>query len=251
MTRTGDDGVRHRHRRRVRRGGQGPPRAVPAPDQGDHRAARLGAAWPLRGPGAGRRGAVGGSRRWWCRSTWPGWPASTCSGRPRPAGLSDWVADGRRPCGDEAWEAARIEAGVPVERPGGRRRGPSPPRSAWSTAPSRSPRGASPARSWWPGWTPGARRWPAGCAAWSSTRTARRPGPPPCRSARGVLTADGAHEVGHLSSVAWSPGLGATVALATLHRRVAPPEAVVVRWDGDDGTRDRRPRADPCRCVGG
>ena len=45
-----------------------------------------------------------------------------------------------------------------------------------------------------------------------------------------VLTADGSHPVGHLSSVAWSPGSGSVVALATLHRRVSPPEPVLVRW---------------------
>ncbi len=50
-----------------------------------------------------------------------------------------------------------------------------------------------------------------------------------------VLTPDGDHEVGHLSSVAWSPGLGAPVALATLHRRIGPPEAVTVRWTAPDG----------------
>ncbi len=45
-----------------------------------------------------------------------------------------------------------------------------------------------------------------------------------------VTTTDGHHEVGHLTSVAWSPGLGAPVALATLHRRIEPPEAVTVVW---------------------
>ncbi len=47
-----------------------------------------------------------------------------------------------------------------------------------------------------------------------------------------VTTADGEHDVGHLSSAAWSPGLGCPVALATLHRRVEPPEAVTVLWTG-------------------
>jgi folate-binding Fe-S cluster repair protein YgfZ len=49
-----------------------------------------------------------------------------------------------------------------------------------------------------------------------------------------VLTADGSHPVGHLSSVAWSPGRGSVVALATLHRRVSPPEPVLVRWQPSD-----------------
>ncbi|HEX3840417.1 MAG TPA: glycine cleavage T C-terminal barrel domain-containing protein [Acidimicrobiales bacterium] len=49
-----------------------------------------------------------------------------------------------------------------------------------------------------------------------------------------VWTADGEHEVGQLTSVAWSPGFDAPVALATLHRRVSPPETVSVRWEADD-----------------
>jgi glycine cleavage system aminomethyltransferase T len=56
-----------------------------------------------------------------------------------------------------------------------------------------------------------------------------------------VWTADGEHLVGTLSSVARSPGLGATVALATLHRRIVPPEAVSVRWTDPDGVERGRP----------
>jgi len=50
-----------------------------------------------------------------------------------------------------------------------------------------------------------------------------------------VFTADGESEVGRLSSIAWSKGLSATIALSTLHRRVTPPEEVLVRWVGSDG----------------
>jgi folate-binding protein YgfZ len=50
-----------------------------------------------------------------------------------------------------------------------------------------------------------------------------------------VFTADGEHEVGRVSSIAWSPSLGSTVALATLHRRVVAPETVALRWLGPDG----------------
>ena len=56
-----------------------------------------------------------------------------------------------------------------------------------------------------------------------------------------VWTADGAHEVGALSSVAWSASLGATVALATLQRRVVPPAPVVLRWDGHEAAAEARP----------
>jgi folate-binding protein YgfZ len=48
-----------------------------------------------------------------------------------------------------------------------------------------------------------------------------------------VWTSDGEHEVGQLTSVAWSPQFAAPVALATLHRRVSPPETVSVRWEAD------------------
>ena len=48
-----------------------------------------------------------------------------------------------------------------------------------------------------------------------------------------VWTSDGEHEVGRLTSVAWSPRFSAPVALATLHRRVTPPETVAVRWEAD------------------
>jgi folate-binding protein YgfZ len=50
-----------------------------------------------------------------------------------------------------------------------------------------------------------------------------------------VTTASGEHEVGHLSSVAWSPGIGAPVALALLHRRVEAPDPVTVAWTAPDG----------------
>ena len=46
-----------------------------------------------------------------------------------------------------------------------------------------------------------------------------------------VVEADG-KEAGRLTSVAFSPGLGATVALAYVRRAVEPPAEVVVTWDG-------------------
>lgn len=39
-------------------------------------------------------------------------------------------------------------------------------------------------------------------------------------------------EVGHVTSVAWSPRLGAAVALAPISRSLEPPSAVEVDWDG-------------------
>jgi folate-binding protein YgfZ len=52
----------------------------------------------------------------------------------------------------------------------------------------------------------------------------------PLRGAE-IWTTDGEHQVGELSSVAWSPGLESIVGLAVLHRRVVPPEAVLLRWE--------------------
>ena len=81
-----------------------------------------------------------------------------------------------REVGGAAWEAVRIESGVPRA---GREltRRPSPPRRAWSNARSRSPRAATPGRSWWPAWTPGGRTWPGGCGGSCSTWPVRRTSP--------------------------------------------------------------------------
>jgi glycine cleavage system aminomethyltransferase T len=42
----------------------------------------------------------------------------------------------------------------------------------------------------------------------------------------------GGRDVGRLTSVAWSPSLGATVGLAFVHRDVEPPAEVAVGADG-------------------
>jgi len=64
------------------------------------------------------------------------------------------------------------------------------------------------------------------------------------RRLRGVIVGDGASppvgallevdgkEVGRLTSVAFSPRVGATVALAFVRRAVDPPAEVVVEWEG-------------------
>ncbi len=64
-----------------------------------------------------------------------------------------------------------------------------------------------------------------------------------------VLTVDGEFEVGHLTSVAWSPGLRAAVGLALLHRRIAPPAQVVVCWTADGGPRQAAAEARPLPLV--
>ncbi len=48
----------------------------------------------------------------------------------------------------------------------------------------------------------------------------------------GAVVVAGEHEVGALTSVAWSPGRGAAVALAPVARTVEAPAAVEVAWEG-------------------
>jgi aminomethyltransferase len=154
--------------------------------------------------------------------------------------LDGWLPVGAVRCDAEAWEVARIEAGVPA---GGRE-------VTGSTIAAEAglvdrtvsftkgcftgqelvarldARGSNVARHLWGVVVAGGARPPVGAAVW---------------------TADGAHEVGALSSVAWSEARGAAVALATLQRRVAPPEPVLVRWDGGETGAEARPlpMADP------
>jgi aminomethyltransferase len=65
-----------------------------------------------------------------------------------------------------------------------------------------------------------------------------------------VHTTDGEHEVGRLTSAAWSPGLGSTVALATLQRRVTPPAPVSVRWDDHGRSVEAGAESKPLPLVG-
>ena len=140
-------------------------------------------------------------------------------------------------CGDGAWEAARIEAGVPVN-------GREIVEGSIAAEVGLVDRTVSFTKGCFTGQELVARLDARG------SNVARRlcgvvvgaagPGGTAVPAGAAVLTADGSQEVGHLSSVAWSPGSEATVALATLHRRVTPPEAVLVRWDDDGGTHAAR-----------
>ena len=158
---------------------------------------------------------------------WPGWSGVDLVG-PEPAddpGLTTWLPEGVVPCAEEPWEAARIEAGVPV---GGREvteatiaaeaglveRTVSFTKGCFTgqeLVARLDARGSNVARRLWGLVVADGARPPAGAVAW---------------------TTDGEHEVGVLTSVAWSDRAGAVVALATLHRRVQPPDRVSVRWDG-------------------
>ncbi len=130
-----------------------------------------------------------------------------------------------RRCGSAAWEAVRVEAGIPVM---GRE-------ITESTIPAEAglvERTVSFTKGCFTGQELVARLDARG------TKVARRmcgivfkePEEAPPIGAT-VHTTDGEHEVGRLTSVAWSPGSGSTVALSTLQRRVGPPSAVSVRWN--------------------
>jgi tRNA-modifying protein YgfZ len=148
-----------------------------------------------------------------------------------------------RPCGIGAWEAARIEAGIPVM---GRE-------VTENTIPAEAAlveRSVSFTKGCFTGQELVARLDARG------TKVARRlcgivvndPERPPPVGAT-VYTTDGEHQVGQLTSVAWSPGLRTTVALATLQRRVAPPAAVSVRWDEDGRSVDVGAEAKPLPLI--
>lgn len=163
----------------------------------------------------------------------PGWSGVDLLA-PAPAddpGLRTWAPDSAVWCDEDAWEAVRIEAGVPM---GGRE-------VTASTIPAEADlveRTVSFTKGCFTGQELVARLDARGA------NVARRlcgvvlvsPDAPPV-GAR-VWTADGVHDVGPLTSVAWSAGQAAYVALATLHRRVTPPGPVEVRWgDAGDGRR--------------
>jgi folate-binding protein YgfZ len=202
---------------------------------------------------------------------WPGFAGVDLLGPPPDGDPLVWVVPEAVRCDAEAWEAARIEAGVPVN---GREitegtiaaevglvertvsftkgcftgqelvarldaRGSKVARSLRAVVIG-APEGASGGEPGADG--PGDRNDPDGDDADGDEV-------PPVGAA--VWTADGEHRVGTLSSVARSPGLGATVALATLHRRIVPPEVVSVRWtDGDGSERDRPAEARALPLVG-
>jgi folate-binding protein YgfZ len=157
---------------------------------------------------------------------WPGLPGVDVVGE-APA-----VPQGVPVCSLEAYEAVRIEAGIPVV---GRE----------------LDEGTIPAES---GVVEMSVSFTKGCYTGQElvARIDSRGGNVP-RRLRGVvldatppagatIQADG-KEVGRITSVAYSPGLGATVALAYVRRAVEPPADVVVAWDG--GTSPARVEALP------
>jgi folate-binding protein YgfZ len=169
---------------------------------------------------------------------WPGLTGFDLLGPAPAGGVEAWINGPAVPCHEAAWEAARIEAGVPVN-------GREITEGTIAAEVGLVERTVSFTKGCFTGQELVARLDARG------SKVARRlcglvlaPSDPPVGDFEGaaalvgavVRTADEAHEVGHLSSVAWSPRLQAPVALATLHRRVTPPEAVQVTWEDGAGT---------------
>jgi folate-binding protein YgfZ len=145
--------------------------------------------------------------------------------------VASWIAAEVTRCDREAWEAARIEAGVPVN---GREVTPDTIAAELGLV----DRTVSFTKGCYTGQELVARLDARG------SRVARvlrgivldgRGDPPPAGAE--VWTRDGAHELGHLTSVAPPQGSRPAVALALVHRRVEPPEAVVVRWGARSAAR--------------
>ncbi len=172
----------------------------------------------VRGPGA-HEAAPGG-----VAADWPGWPGVDLVG---PTGEVEAPA-GVRVCSREAYEVARIEAGVPMM---GRE-------LDESTIPAEA------------GVVDRSVSFTKGCYTGQElvARIDSRGGNVP-RRLRGVVVAGGeasspmappvgatihadGKDVGVLTSVAWSPRVGGPVALAYVRRAVEPPAEVELRWDG-------------------
>jgi folate-binding protein YgfZ len=195
----------------------------------------------VRGPGAAAAVRTGIGTGPVVPVDWPGWSGVDLLG-PGPEGGPDRrVTDAALRCGDAAWEAVRIEAGVPVN-------GREVVEGSIAAEVGLVERTVSFTKGCFTGQELVARLDARG------SKVARRlagvvvdgyEGPPEALLGASVLTSDAAHVAGALSSVAWSPGLGATVALATLHRRVTPPEAVLVRWEETGATRSLSAQSRP------
>ncbi len=184
----------------------------------------------LRGPDALER--VTGAPELVVAVDWPGLSGVDLFGPAPPGGPSGWIDESVVRCGDDAWEAARIEAGVPVN-------GREIVDGSIAAELGLVDRTVSFTKGCFTGQELVARIDARGshvARRLGGVVAGGRPGRVSAPVGATVLTADRSHQVGHLSSVAWSPGAEATVALATLHRRVTPPEAVVLTWDDSDGT---------------
>jgi folate-binding protein YgfZ len=174
---------------------------------------------------------------------WPGWNGVDLLG-PAGGAPAAWVVDAAVECGDEAWEAVRIEAGVPVS-------GHEITEGTIAAEVGLVERTVSFTKGCFTGQELVARLDARG------TKVARRlagvviegASPEDLPPEGATVAAQGGAESGRLTSVAWSPGLGSGVALTLLHRRVDPPAAVEITWDAGSGPKDSTAEARPLPLV--
>ncbi len=196
----------------------------------------------VRGPGA--EGAVAGVPELVLPVEWPGLSGVDLLGPAPAGGLGEWVGDVVR-CGPSAWEAARIEAGIPVN-------GSEVVEGTIAAEVGLVDRSVSFTKGCFTGQELVARLDARGsnvarrlCGVVLATGPSDRRAPVSAT----VTTADDERPAGTLTSVAWSPGRQGLVALATLHRRVTPPEAVLVTWEDERGSHTEPAEALPLPLV--
>ncbi|HLH29278.1 MAG TPA: hypothetical protein VKW77_10195 [Acidimicrobiales bacterium] len=220
--------------------------------------------WPVtgvRGPSSEAAVATGPSEGPLLRvvADWPGLLGLDLLGPSRPSGRSGgsggagehgeppgdvegvppFLVPGSSVCPEEAWEAARIESGRPVQ-------GREIDERTIAAEVGLVERAVSFTKGCYTGQELVARLDARG------SKVARRLGgvvvDAPLEAVAGLVGAavlataggggdagqEGARELGRLTSVAWSPGLRAAVALSLLHRSVSPPAPVAVRTTGGE-----------------
>jgi tRNA-modifying protein YgfZ len=202
----------------------------------------------LRGPAA--HDAVGEGAGLRLSVSWPGWngidllgPAPDASSTPSASPMS-WVGAAAVECGDEVWDAVRIEAGVPLA-------GREVTEGTIAAEVGLVERTVSFTKGCFTGQELVARLDARG------TKVARRlagvviagADPDALPPVGASVAAEDGPASGALTSVAWSPGLGSAVALTLLHRRIEPPAAVQVSWDADSGPRRVTAEARPLPLV--
>lgn len=197
----------------------------------------------LRGPTAEK--VVGDGATLVLPVSWPGWSGVDLLGPAEADPLASWVDEEAVECGDEAWEAVRIEAGVPVA-------GREITEGTIAAEVGLVERTVSFTKGCFTGQELVARLDARG------TKVARRLAgveiagatPDDLPPTGASVSHDGGPESGVLTSVAWSPGFESAVALTLLHRRVDPPSPVEVSWETDGGSRQSAGEARPLPLVG-
>ncbi len=197
----------------------------------------------LRGPDAAAR--VVGTPELVLPVGWEGLSGVDLLGPTPVGGWSTWVDDQALPCDDAGWDAARIEAGIPLN-------GQEVVEGSIAAELGLVDRTVSFTKGCFTGQELVARLDARGSnVPWRLSGVAFDGGPddPRPQSGAPVLDPEGDRDVGRLTSVAWSPGLGCGVALARLHRSVTPPAGVLLRWEDAGGSHSHQAEVRPLPLV--